>query len=254
MLASGGSPPPSFTVGVTPVDPSGALWDRGGASQLEFAGDHFDLFDQPGVDVTVVVKTIDGRSGSQTVSLRPGQDGSATIGLQDSASIAGRVLKTDGQQPVAGATLLLDGSARPGSGSLTGSDGRFRMGSLAAGSHSLMVRAGQFVAPAQSFTLNPGQTLDLGGIVLPLPKTSPGTIGARFFSSGSAVAMGSMVPGGPADLAGIQEGDLLLALDGVAAQSPADATVRSQGAPGTPVAVSLRRAGQPSTVQVIRAP
>ena len=254
MLASGSSPPPSFTVTVTPVDPSGALWDPGGASQLEFAGDRFDLFDQPGVDVTVVAKTIDGRSGSQTVSLRPGQEASATIALQDSAAIAGRVLKTDGQSPVAGAVLLLDGAARPGSASLTGSDGRFRVGGLAAGSHSLAVRAGQFTAPAQSFTLNPGQTLDLGDIILPLPKTAPGTIGVRFFASGSAVAMGSIVPGGPADLAGIQEGDLLLALDGIAAQGPADATARSQGVPGTPLSVSLQRGGQPSTVQVIRAP
>jgi len=116
------------------------------------------------------------------------------------------------------------------------------------------VHAGMFAAPAQSFTLNPGQTLDLGDVVLPLPKTAPGTIGARFFSSGTGVAMGSIVPGGPADVAGIQEGDLLLALDGVAAQSPAEATVRSQGTPGTPVSVSLQRTGHPSTVQVVRAP
>ncbi len=254
VLASGGSPPSSFTVVVTPADPMGALWDPGGPSSLEFTGDRFDLYDQPGVEVTVVVKTIDGRSGSQAVSLRPGQEASATVALQDSAAIAGRVLRTDGQQPVAGAVLLLDGSARPGSGSLTGRDGRFRAGSLAAGTHSLAVRAGQFAAPAQSFTLNPGQMLDLGDIVLPLPRTPSGTIGVRFFNSGSAVAMGSIVPGGPADLAGIQEGDLLLALDGTAVLSPADATVRSQGVPGTPVSVTLQRAGQPSTVQVIRAP
>ena len=253
-LVSGGSPPPSFTVMVTPVDSSRALWNGSGGGPLEFAGDRFDLYDQPGVDVTVVVKTADGRSGSQTVALRPGQEASATIALQESAAIAGRVLRTDGQQPVAGALLVLDGSARPGSGSLTGGDGRFRLGGLAAGSHSLAVRAGQYAAPPQSLTVNPGQSLDLGDIVLPLPRTASGTIGARFFNSGTAVAMGSIVPGGPADLAGIHEGDLLLALDGVAAQSPADATVRSQGAPGTPVSVSLQRDGQPGTVQVVRAP
>ncbi|MGZ6124479.1 MAG: carboxypeptidase regulatory-like domain-containing protein, partial [Myxococcales bacterium] len=254
VLASGGSPPSSFAVVVTPADPSGAVWDPGGAGSLEFTGDRFDLYDQPGIDVTVVVKTIDGRSGSQAVSLRPGQEASATVALQDSAAIAGRVLRTDGQQPVGGAVLLLDGSARPGTGSLTGSDGRFRIGSLAAGAHSLAVRAGQFAAPAQGFTLNPGQMLDLGNIVLPLPKTPSGTIGARFFSSESAVAMGSIVPAGPADLAGIQEGDLLLALDGIAVQNPADATARSQGLPGSPLSVTLQRAGQRSVVQVIRAP
>jgi len=253
-LVSGGSAPPSFTVMVTPVNSSRALWNGSGGSPLEFAGDRFDLYDQPGVDVTVVVKTADGRSGSQTVALRPGQEASATIALQESAAIAGRVLRTDGQQPVAGGLLVLDGSARPGSGSLTGGDGRFRLGGLAAGSHSLAVRAGQYAAPPQSLTVNPGQSLDLGDIVLPLPRTASGTIGARFFNSGTAVAMGSIVPGGPADLAEIHEGDLLLALDGVAAQSPADATVRSQGAPGTPVSVSLQRDGQPGTVQVVRAP
>jgi C-terminal processing protease CtpA/Prc len=62
------------------------------------------------------------------------------------------------------------------------------------------------------------------------------------------------VPGGPADLAGILEGDLLVALDGVAVQSPADATLRSQGVPGTGVSVALQRAGQATTVQVVRAP
>jgi hypothetical protein len=253
MLASGGSPPSSFTVAVTPSDALGALWDPGSARSLEFTGDRFDLYDQPGVDVTVVVRTVDGRSGSHAMSLRPGQEASATVALQDSAAISGRVLRTDGKQPVAGAILLLDGSARPG-GSFTGSDGRFKVGSLAAGSHSLSVRAGQFAAPAQGFTLNPGQAFDLGDIVLPLPRTQPGTIGARFFNSASAVAMGSIVPGGPADLAGIQEGDLLLALDGIAVQTPADATARSQGAPGSPVSVTLQRIGQRSAVQVIRAP
>jgi carboxypeptidase family protein/PDZ domain-containing protein len=253
-LASGGGPPPSFTVVVAPVDRLGALWNGGGAIPLEFAGDRFDLYDQPGVDVTVVVKTVDGRSGSQTVALRPGQEVTATIALQDSSAISGRVLRTDGQQPVAGALLILDGSARPGSGSLTGSDGRFRLGGLAAGSHTLAVRAGQFAAPPRSLTVDPGQSADLGDIVLPLPKTPSGTIGARFFSSESAVAMGSLVPGGPADLAGILEGDLLVALDGVAVQSPADAAMRSEGAPGTVVSVVLRRAGQASTVQVVRAP
>jgi Carboxypeptidase regulatory-like domain/PDZ domain len=253
-IASGGTPPPSFTVSVTPVDTSSVPWGGGGAGPLEFAGDHFELYDQPGVDVTVAVKTADGRSGTQTVPLRPGQEATATIALQDSAAIAGRVLRTDGQQPVSGALLLLDGSARPGSGSMTGGDGRFRLAGLAAGPHSLAVRAGQFAAPPQSVTLSPGQALDVGDVVLPLPRTPSGTIGVRFFASGTAVAMGSIVPAGPADLAGVQEGDLLVALDGVPPQSPTDATLRSAGAPGTPVSVALQRGTAKSTVQVVRAP
>jgi S1-C subfamily serine protease len=115
------------------------------------------------------------------------------------------------------------------------------------------VRAGQYSAPAQSVTVNPGQALDLGDIVLPLPRTPPGTLGVRFFNAASGVALGSVVPGGPADVAGIQEGDLLLALDGVAVHTPAEASARAAGAPATPVSVSFQHLGQAQTVQIFRA-
>jgi hypothetical protein len=252
-LASGSAPPASFTVTVAPVDTAAAMWDPGAPSQLEFAGTSFDLYDQPGVDVTVSVRTADGRSGSQVVPLRPGQSATATIGLQDSAAVSGRIVNASGNVPVPGAVVLLDGSARLRSGSLAGQDGRFRLADLSAGTHSISVRAGQYSAPAQSVTVNPGQALDLGDIVLPLPRTPPGTLGVRFFNAASGVALGSVVPGGPADVAGIQEGDLLLALDGVAVHTPAEASARAAGAPATPVSVSFQHLGQAQTVQIFRA-
>jgi hypothetical protein len=252
-LASGSTPPASFTVTVAPLDTAGAMWDPGPGNALEFAGSSFDLYDQPGVDVNVSVRTADGRSGSQVVSLRPGQSATATIALQESAAVSGRIVNASGNVPVPGALVLLDGGARLRNGSLAGQDGRFRLADLSAGTHSISVRAGQYFAPAQSVTVNPGQALDLGDIVLPLPRTPPGTLGVRFFNAASGVALGSVVPGGPADVAGIQEGDLLLALDGVAVHTPAEASARAAGAPATPVSVSFQHLGQAQTVQIFRA-
>lgn len=252
-LASGGTPAISFTVTVAPVDTAAAMWDPGGGGQLEFAGSSFDLYDQPGVDVNVTVRTADGRSGTQLVPLRPGQSATATIALQDSAAVSGRIVNASGNVPVPNALVLLDGAARLGNASLAGQDGRFRLTGLSAGQHTLAVRAGQFNAPAQPITVTPGQALDMGDIVLPLPRTPPGTLGVRFFNANTGVAMGSVIPGGPADVAGIQEGDLLLTLDGVAVLTPADATARSAGPPGAPISVSFQHAGQAQTVQVFRA-
>jgi hypothetical protein len=254
-LATGGNAATSFTVSVQ-VNDGTQPWEFGGpGGSLEFAGDHFDLYDQPGVPVTVSVKTADGRSGSAQVALTPGQEASVSIALTDSASLLGRVLQVDGKTPVAGAVLLLDGSVRGRGGSLTGADGRFRMDGLAAGEHTLGVRAGSFSAPPRDVSLNPGQPTDLGDIVLAMPVTPSGTIGARFFSSGAQIALGGVVPGGPADRAGILEGDLLVALDGTPPKSLADAQARAVGAPLSTVSVTWQHAGgAPQTQAVQRAP
>ena len=251
---SAADPPPSFTVTVTPADPTRALWgQQAQAAAQEFTGDSFDLYDVPGLDVTVSVKSADGRTGKQAASLLPGQEGSVTVTLQDAASISGRVLGLDGK-PAAGAGVLLDGAPRRGGTGTSGADGRFKVTGIVPGDHQVSLRLDRATASApRTLSLAAAQQLDLGDVVLIGTKADPGSIGATFFNAQGAVAVGSLLSGGPAQLAGLRENDLVTTVDGALVANAADATIRSTGAPGSAVAIGINRGGVASLVQVVRA-
>jgi S1-C subfamily serine protease len=60
-----------------------------------------------------------------------------------------------------------------------------------------------------------------------------------------------VVPNGPADQAGLQDGDVILSVDGQAidAEHPLDATL-SQHAPGRAITVEVQRGNEKLTLQV----
>jgi hypothetical protein len=248
-------PPPSFTVTLTPADPMGALWgQQAQAAPQEFTGSTFDLYDAPGVDVTVTVTSTNGRKGTQPASLKPGQEASVTVVLQDAGVATGRVLALGGA-PQAGATVSVDGSRR-GQGS--GADGRFKLTGLLPGDHVLLARVGNLVSAPKTLTASAGQSLEVGDLQLLAPKADPGTIGASFFNAQSAggqggVGMNNLLPQGPAQTAGARENDLVVSIDGVAVASAADARTRAVGAPGSVVVLVVDRGGAPATLQVTRA-
>ena len=249
-----GDPPPSFTVTIAPVDSPRALWgQQAQAAAQEFTGDSFDLYDVPGLEVTVSIKSADGRTGKQAVSLQPGQEGSVAVALQEAASISGRVLGQGGK-PAAGVGVLLDGAPRHGGGGRSGDGGRFKLTGITPGDHEVVLRLDRTTASSpRTITLSVGQQLDLGDVVLIGTKADPGTIGASFFAAQGAVALGALLGGGPAQQAGLRENDLLLAIDGAEVKSVADAKARSAGAPGSTVAIGINRGGVASTVPVTRA-
>ena len=59
---------------------------------------------------------------------------------------------------------------------------------------------------------------------------------------------------GPADRAGVQEWDALLAIDGVPVEGLREAAMRLPGAPGTLVRLRLMRGGMEHSVEVARQP
>jgi large repetitive protein len=248
---SGGDPPTNFTVTVTPADNLRGLGGQGQAAQ-EFTGASFDLYDVPGVEVTVAVKSVDGRTGNQSITLQPGQEASVTVTLLDSATITGHVLGTDGKAFL-GASVLIDGAPRRSAGATSGSDGSFSVTGLAPGDHVVTLRGGLLSTAPKSVTLAVAQTLDLGTLTLLPPPATPGTIGASFFFGNSTVTLGNLLPGGPAAVAGLRENDVVLSIGSARVVNQLDAQADANGAPGTPVVLSVLRGGGQLQITVIRA-
>ena len=62
-----------------------------------------------------------------------------------------------------------------------------------------------------------------------------------------------VTPGSPAEAAGVLLGDVIESVDGAPIKGVDDARVRIKGAPGTMVALGLRRNGSPQGLNVQRA-
>jgi len=83
-----------------------------------------------------------------------------------------------------------------------------------------------------------------------------GGLGLEVEAGGDAVRVVAPMRGSPAALAGLQRGDLIVRIDdqSLAGVALADAVARLRGAPGTPVAITVRRPGteQAFTVSITR--
>lgn len=74
-------------------------------------------------------------------------------------------------------------------------------------------------------------------------------IGVYVDTSKDELLITAPIPGGPAEAAGIKAGDVIVAIDGkdVSTLAKADRPTAIQGAEGTPVRLTIRRAGTPGT-------
>ncbi len=77
-------------------------------------------------------------------------------------------------------------------------------------------------------------------------------VGLDLVDTGAGVAVFDVMPGGPADIAGVRPGDVLLAIDGVAVSAAEPAAERLLGERDTPVAVDLRRAEETRRLTLVR--
>jgi carboxyl-terminal processing protease len=78
-------------------------------------------------------------------------------------------------------------------------------------------------------------------------------IGVEVVPGKDGVSVVHRMPGSPAERAGIQTGDIIVRIDGVAVD-PADldtAIARMRGAEGTPIRLAVRRAGSPSLLEFV---
>ena len=79
-------------------------------------------------------------------------------------------------------------------------------------------------------------------------------VGAYLDTRGGRVAVVDLVPGSPAERAGLRPGDAILAVDdrSVTSWPLQDVALRVRGDPGTRVELSLERAGTPVRVSIVR--
>jgi carboxyl-terminal processing protease len=77
-------------------------------------------------------------------------------------------------------------------------------------------------------------------------------IGIYVDTSKDDLVITAPIPGGPAEAAGIKAGDVIVAIDGkdLSTVAKADRTTGIQGPEGTPVRLTIRRAGTPGTIDI----
>jgi hypothetical protein len=250
VRAGGGAPVQGFSV---TLDAQGQGPNGGTRGPWEFAGQRFELGDVPAGQVRVRVRTEDGAGGEALVSTRPGEVAEVEVVMKAPAGVRGRVVDATTQEPLADARVFLEGPDLQDAGDRTGADGRFSFERLVPGEYSLEVTAGQARTPVrQPVKLVDGQVLDLGNVALSLLQIPPGSVGVLIDDDGSQVLIDSVIPGGPGAAAGLQEGDVLLTVDGAPVKSYGEASQRLRGAPGSPVVLTVRHAGAERSLTITR--
>jgi hypothetical protein len=252
VRAAGGAPVNGFALTLQAQERGmGMMDDR----MWEFPADRFELRDVPAAPVKLRVRTADGAGGEALVSLVSGAVAEVEISVAGLAGVRGRVVDATTKAPVSGAIVFVEDerAARPDDG--TAADGRFSLEGMTPGARALVILGG----PSRSFerkpvTLVEGQVLEMGDIELSPPRVTPGTIGAVVNPEGAQLSISHVTPEGPAARAGLQAGDVLLKVDGTAVTTTMEAFRLLRGAPGSPVVLTVQRAGSERSISVTRAP
>ena len=209
----------------------------------------------------------EGRSAARSASIDVGA-GRPTTGvrlvLTRGGSVEGQVFDEQKRTPIAGARVSFEsttstrGETVPPS--TTDASGRYHLDGAPRGPFSIRVDrdgfnarivAGLHVEPkallVRDIGISPsgdgGSKLDFVGI------------GATFAQTRDGMALVAIFEGGPAERAGLQQGDLLRKIDGepVEGLSVSDAVQRLRGDAGTTVRVAIQRSGEPHEFTVVRA-
>jgi protocatechuate 3,4-dioxygenase beta subunit len=218
-----------------------------GAERLEFFGDHFVVEEVPAGKWTLKVLTPDGNSAEKEIEAVPGQRTQVQIDLQPGASIRLRLVDAASGAPLQGWAQLDDGSEFRES-----INGVVAWHDVAPGKHRLQLGAGLRQQVEREFEVKARQQLDLGDVPL-AEGERPGGLGARFVWSPMGVEVSWVLPGGPAQRAGLRPEDIMVSCEQTPLLSLADLAPFEQGVPGAPLTCQLRRGPQTLAVTIIRA-
>jgi hypothetical protein len=161
-----GEPPPESST-VT-ASASGGGFGGGPPGQLQFAGAAFELDDVAPGQVSLRVKTSDGRVGSAQVALAAGESRGADVVLSPAATVMGRAVDAVTGAPVTRGRVLVDdqGGARG-----LGGDGRFSR-TVSAGAHQLEVLAAGYLPATVAVDARAEAPTDVGDLKLS-PTSQP---------------------------------------------------------------------------------
>jgi S1-C subfamily serine protease len=177
--------------------------------------------------------------------------------LQRGARVSGTVVDRQSRTPLAGARISAEGAPDPegtfptvASSATSDANGQFQLGGLSPGLHSLEVAAeGHNPRILSGLVLPPDG--ELGPLAIDLARTAPGEepklefvgIGVVIKAEGDVMQIVNVVPGGGGAEVGLQPGDAILSIDGVAAAELgfAGSIEKIRGPEGTTVQLVVRR-------------
>jgi protocatechuate 3,4-dioxygenase beta subunit len=240
----------------------------------------------------ISVSTDEG-AASTSVEIEPG--GAPRVELEIGAwgSLEGVLVSATDGQPLAGITLIVRsdsgqrdanerqlGSLFGGGGLETDAQGRFSVDGIGPGKGHIAFQIGKPMMSSSeelgshAYVLEAGQQLDLGKVVAlapaEVPKDERGSLGMEARPQHASASKDEpegaprpieitwLEPGGPAESAGVQVGDRVLAFDGIAEAELGTETLRDAMRPvrirsGSSHALKLERDGKPLEVSLVAA-
>jgi protocatechuate 3,4-dioxygenase beta subunit len=259
-----GAPVPAFVIAVESYRGPEDGGRRGRSTTVNDPAGAFALAGLPPGDYVLTA----GAEGRPPVFSRPVtvERGRTThhvrITLPVGATLTGTVLDADTRRPIAAAVVQLDAATSTGASKIlpaTSDDtGAYTLHGAPPGPFSIRV-----VAQGYRERIVAGLTTRGGASVrqdVALHPASDGTrgelagIGAYLAPAASGPTIGSVVPGGPADTAGLLPGDRIGRIDGadVSASPVSDCIQRLRGPEGSRVDVQVDRSGQRVDITIER--
>lgn len=262
-----GRPITSYTIGVESYQPTPPAERRTYAQKkVEDPGGAFTLEDL-GPGTYVLVASAAGRPPAKSRELTLGIGESlrgSQITLTRGAKLTGTITDRATGTPLAGATVRLDATTSsgmsPGDSAVSDDAGHFVLEGVPNGPFSVRARHPEY--KERIVSLDASQTQGSLAHDIDLAKRGPGEPDMEMTGVGATLSMGtnfvvvaSVLPGGPAEGAGVKAGDRIERIEGRSAEgfSVSDCVQRLRGPEGTRVSVTLGRGDKTLDLTITRA-
>jgi hypothetical protein len=217
------------------------------SSWIRFMGDQFTMTDLAPVPSILRVRQGDNAAALE-LALAPGQTTDVDVRLSAEVPVTGRVMDRATGEPLPEASVSVTDETHS---SQVMPGGKWAL-KLLPGPHTLGLWGWSYKSRDVPVIVG-NEPLNVGDIALER-EPSGGGVGIRWAQEGLAeAAIDHVVPAGPAALAGLRSGDIVVAVNGEPVERAGDASDLIRGPIGAPVAITVRRNGAELTVQIVRA-